>query len=499
MAKIHLIGAALAAAVVAGCCDKENCSEGNACCKGDEKAAAQSPKDLAPTTPPALELPPVPVMPPENAAVAQPQKDPNEVLITVNGRKLTRGKLDADVATIAARVANGAAGDKLESVKGQIRMQLAQQFLTENVLGEKAKKLGYKVTPAQLEERKADILRQVQRGQNGPKTFDEVLASHPLGKERALAEVETNVLIDNMIKGEVIDKDKADYSAEAKKTIDNIVSNITMRAQAPQPEKVQASHILIKTNGEKDETAKTEIDALYAQLKDLKGDELKKKFAEFAKAKSACPSGQSGGDLGEFGHGQMVPEFDKAAFELKVGEMSEPVKTQFGWHLILKTQHTPAKTPTPEEVAKIVAENTPSLAYAEKHLKMNKNRQAVNDFILNSIHEANILPSDEFKSLIPPPKAEPAKAQPAKAQPVKATPKPAPAAPAKKPAAAAKPATPAKNAVITSEPIAIPAQPTKKAAEPAKAAAPAPAKAEPAKAPAPAKAATPAAPAKPVK
>ena len=58
-------------------------------------------------------------------------------------------------------------------------------------------------------------------------------------------------------------------------------------------------------------------------------------FEDAAKENSSCPSGQNGGSLGEFGRGQMVPEFDKAVFEMEVGTVSAaPVKTQFGYHLI---------------------------------------------------------------------------------------------------------------------------------------------------------------------
>jgi peptidyl-prolyl cis-trans isomerase C len=72
--------------------------------------------------------------------------------------------------------------------------------------------------------------------------------------------------------------------------------------------------------------------------------DLKKKiedganFADLAKQHSSCPSGKSGGDLGEFGRGQMVPEFDSVVFTAEIGKVQGPVKTQFGWHLIEVTK-----------------------------------------------------------------------------------------------------------------------------------------------------------------
>lgn len=57
-------------------------------------------------------------------------------------------------------------------------------------------------------------------------------------------------------------------------------------------------------------------------------------FEDLAREHSTCPSGKEGGDLGSFGKGSMVPSFEAAAFALKVGEISAPVRTQFGFHLI---------------------------------------------------------------------------------------------------------------------------------------------------------------------
>ena len=96
---------------------------------------------------------------------------------------------------------------------------------------------------------------------------------------------------------------------------------------------IRASHILIGVDKNADakawDKAKKEIEAIIAQLK--KGAD----FGKLAAEKSTCPSGKSAnGSLGVFGKGQMVPEFEKAAYALKVGEISGAVKTDFGYHVI---------------------------------------------------------------------------------------------------------------------------------------------------------------------
>lgn len=104
-----------------------------------------------------------------------------------------------------------------------------------------------------------------------------------------------------------------------------------------QPEQVRASHILVET--------KAEADAIYKQLKN--GAD----FAEIAKSKSIdTGSGSNGGDLDYFARGVMVPEFEKAAFSLKVGEISSPVQSQFGYHLILVTDHKAAVVQTLDQL-----------------------------------------------------------------------------------------------------------------------------------------------------
>jgi len=85
----------------------------------------------------------------------------------------------------------------------------------------------------------------------------------------------------------------------------------------------RASHILVKTEDQAKQIMKRLTD----------GEE----FAAVAKRFSSCPSGKNGGDLGWFGKGMMVPEFEKIAFEEGVGKVVGPVKTQFGYHVIKVT------------------------------------------------------------------------------------------------------------------------------------------------------------------
>lgn len=107
-------------------------------------------------------------------------------------------------------------------------------------------------------------------------------------------------------------------------------------AANPPVEEVRASHILVE--------AKENAQAIADEVRGG-GD-----FAEIARRESTGPSATSGGDLGFFEKGQMVPTFAEAAFALEIDEVSDPVQTQFGWHVIKLTDRRQASPPTLDEV-----------------------------------------------------------------------------------------------------------------------------------------------------
>lgn len=352
----------------------------------------------------------------------------DEVALSVNGAKLMQSKIDSDVAAILK-----AQGDKIpaaqqEYAKQSFANQIAQSFIFEKVLIAKAKADGFTVTDADRKKREDEFLKAIAKMPDAPKSLEEYFKKFPLGEERARAEFENGILIDKLLKAEQAKSPAKDYSAEAQKMIDGIVAENAKAA-----------------NAEGDALKK--IKDLKAQLDKVSAKDLPAKFAELAKANSACPSSAKGGDLGAFTHGQMVKEFDEVAFKLPVNKVSEPVKTQFGYHLIMTTKKIPevkAQGDKPAEPEKVQASHilikaaqkrdVPKKDDVVKYLKNNAERQFVQDYIMKQVKSAKIEASDKFKQFVPPadePKAAPAAKDTAKA-PAKAPAKAA-SAPVEKP------------------------------------------------------------------
>jgi parvulin-like peptidyl-prolyl isomerase len=201
-------------------------------------------------------------------------------------------------------------------------------------------------------------------------------------------------LIEKVLLAEVAQKEGIDKTPEFKRNMEKIrnelMVNMWMKKQLDntivsdseakafydknkdkfmQPAKVHARHILVKTEKE----AKSIID----ELKNLNGEKLKEKFIELAKKKSVGPSGPQGGDLGEFTKGQMVPEFSKAVWSLKPGEITtKPVKTQFGYHVIYLESKKEAQPVAYEQIKDRIINTLKQKQFAQKISDMTKELRA---------------------------------------------------------------------------------------------------------------------------
>ncbi|HVO76588.1 MAG TPA: peptidylprolyl isomerase, partial [Candidatus Bathyarchaeia archaeon] len=135
-----------------------------------------------------------------------------------------------------------------------------------------------------------------------------------------------------------------------------------------QPERVHASHILIGVNKDDADSTRTrkKADAQHILRELKKGAD----FADEARKYSTDPNKAQGGDLGYFERGRMVPEFEKAAFALKSGQMSGVVETPLGYHIIKVIDHAPAST-VPFDQAK---------QNIEQYLGNQKKQQAITSY-----------------------------------------------------------------------------------------------------------------------
>jgi len=211
----------------------------------------------------------------------------SDVVATVNGKTIT----EADVSMLKDLM-----GSALKKVPDANRRQMLVNILVQTqVLADVAEKAGLDQTP--------DF-------------------------KRRLAWFRMQALRNAYVRKEV---DSKITDADVKARYEEMVKQVKPKVE------IRASHILVKSEAEAKQ--------IIAQLD--KGAD----FATLAKEKSIGPSKSRGGDLGYFGQGRMVPEFDKAAFALKVGEYSkQPVKTQFGWHVIKVVDERKVAPPTFDQV-----------------------------------------------------------------------------------------------------------------------------------------------------
>jgi peptidyl-prolyl cis-trans isomerase D len=233
----------------------------------------------------------------------------------------------------------------LEEVKQEIKnlpyFQRNKQFdvsMYRNVLQAN----GY--TPGQFEDLIANDLKQ----KKVDSFFDHTVVSQNFAKD--VTQFKNNSVNVNAIR--ISRQSLAPLIAVSQKEIDEYLSNPANQAtlenaytenltKYKQPEEVRARHILVQGD---DAKALEKIKAIQTKTNT-------RNFSEIANRETEDPSGKNkGGDLGWFSRGRMVPEFEEVAFNMKPGQISDPVKTQFGYHLILVEDRKAAQSKTLEEV-----------------------------------------------------------------------------------------------------------------------------------------------------
>ena len=218
----------------------------------------------------------------------------------------------------------------------QIRAQLPSfvQKATEQAIGAKllldeASKLDLPVSEAEIDAQVEKIVQQV----GGREAFQAALAQQKTTEAAFRVQLKSGKRVDKLVEKAV--------AGVADPTEEEIQKHFEEhKGEYSVGERVLAQHILITPDGDTDVSkreAKTKIDSIRERV--LGG----KDFADEAAAHSMCPSGKEGGSLGWFSRGMMVPEFDEAAFSMKDGDVSDVIETQFGYHIIYKTDHEDAR------------------------------------------------------------------------------------------------------------------------------------------------------------
>ena len=227
-----------------------------------------------------------------------------QTLVTVDGTKITQSDVDSALMNATQGRFNQVSPEK----QIEFRRQVLEQLVAKELIFNDAKKTG-------------------------------VLSSKDFKNEykKVQEKVKKEIAVQVWQKKQ-LDKVKVSDKESKKYYNDN-------KGEFKEQDSVHARHILVKT--------KEEATALLKDL-NLKGAALKEKFIALAKEKSVGPSGPKGGDLGYFAKGQMVPAFNDKVFSMKVGTISDAVKTQFGHHIIYLEDKKAAKNLSYKEVKSFI-------------------------------------------------------------------------------------------------------------------------------------------------
>jgi peptidyl-prolyl cis-trans isomerase C len=275
-------------------------------------------------------------------APAQPEgTGSNAVVAKVNGVPITTEELDR---SFLAHVQVPYASVEEDPRAKQVRRQILDNLIDRELLLQEAKTLKMSVPSQRVD----DELQKIVQRFPSPEAFEQALTAQNFTLDSVKKDMEGQMLRQQLVKQEILDKTTVSAS--------DVQSFYEQhREKYAEEEQVRARHILIKVPQEASATDE-------ANLKKKASDVLKRAkkgedFAALAKQFSEDGSRADGGDLGFFGRGQMVAPFEEVAFALKPGQVSDLVRTQFGYHIIKVDERKPAKSLSYDEAKEQVKED----------------------------------------------------------------------------------------------------------------------------------------------
>ena len=279
-------------------------------------------------------------------------KDPNEIIAVVNGENILRLELDR----VLKKVEDKVSSSRLFTVEKRILGDLITQLLLKQFIN----KEGIKISPDRIEN---EIKKFRENLKQNPKTQDksleQVLEEQGGSVEELRVALDISFSIDEYLDKTVPEDELKEYFNENTGSFNG--------------ETVTASHILLDTRNIKDEDKLNEIKEKAEKIKEELDNGAD--FAKLAEKNSDCPSAKNGGQLGAFGRGEMIKAFTDVAFATDVNSISEPVKTQFGYHIIKVTDKKEGNDVKYEEVkdnVKIAVHNEKTIELIEG---LNKNAE----------------------------------------------------------------------------------------------------------------------------
>ena len=287
---------------------------------------------------------------------------------TVNGEKITVDEVDRELAKFekSAQFEQLTAEQDAEKVRRQFEQGYLSQIVRRHVMRPLAEERDLEVTEAEVD----DSIEAIKTDFPSDKEFEDALDQQGVSMDQ-LPELVRDQLTEEAL--------REDVKAEIEPSDDELQSHYDENIDRYQQTK--ASHILIEQRGEAEDVAK--------ELQDAKANEIEKLFAERAKKLSQDPgSGKKGGDLGYFASGELVPEFEEAAGKLELGEVSDPVQSEFGFHIIRVTDR---RLQPFEEVRDQIAEE---LSGAEAE-------EAFQDLVVQAYEDADVRVNSRYGELDP--------------------------------------------------------------------------------------------------